>query len=278
MIVVCADDYGLSSGVCAAIEELIAIQRLSATSAMTGLPAWRRNGGSLRRLVANHPADVGLHLTLTDQKPLSPARSLLTADGRLPPVGLLTRRALAGRLPGDEVRTEIEAQLDAFEEVWGAPPDYVDGHQHVHVLPGIRGPLMAILAARYPGRRLWIRHCGLDPASPGAWRFAPVKAAVIGLLSRRLRHDAAAAGLATNRRFRGLYDFSGRVPYGDIFRACLEGPRDGLLVHCHPGHVDDELTTLDSLTAPREREFAYLSSDACAADLAAAGGPPARLH
>ncbi len=277
MIVVCADDYGLSSGVCAAIEELIAARRLSATSAMTALPAWRRNAQSLRRLVASHPADVGLHLTLTDQKPLSPARTFATSEGRLPGIGLLTRRALAGRLPEDEVRAEIAAQLDAFEEVWGGPPDYVDGHQHVHVLPGIRGPLLDILAQRYPGRRLWLRHCGPDVKSPGAWRYAPTKAAVIGVLSRGLRRDAAAAGLATNLSLRGLYDFSERVPYGDIFRACLKGPAEGVLMHCHPGHVDDELRALDPLTTPREREFAYLSSNACADDFAAAGGPPVRL-
>jgi predicted glycoside hydrolase/deacetylase ChbG (UPF0249 family) len=30
---------------------------------------------------------------------------------------------------------------------------------------------------------------------------------------------------------------------------------------CHPGFVDDELRSLDPLTAEREREFAYFADD-----------------
>jgi chitin disaccharide deacetylase len=40
---------------------------------------------------------------------------------------------------------------------------------------------------------------------------------------------------------------------------------------CHPGVVDDELKRLDPLTIQREREYAYLGSDALPATLAAYG-------
>jgi predicted glycoside hydrolase/deacetylase ChbG (UPF0249 family) len=33
-------------------------------------------------------------------------------------------------------RVVIERQLDAFEAHWKAPPDYVDGHQHVQQIDG----------------------------------------------------------------------------------------------------------------------------------------------
>lgn len=270
MIVVCADDYGLATGVCAGIEELIEMGRLSATSAMTGMPAWRRHGATLRRLVASRPADVGLHLTLTDQRPVTPLRSL-AVDGRLPPVEALIRRALARRLPRAELAAEINAQLDAFEEIWGAPPDFVDGHQHAHVLPGVRDLLVEILAERYPGRRIWLRDCAVSPLRPAEWRFAPSKALVVGALSRPMRRTAAKAGFATNRGFAGLYDFSETVPYRDIFRASIAKPEAGRLVHCHPGHVDRELEALDRLLSPRTWELAYLASDACGDDLEESG-------
>ncbi len=59
------------------------------------------------------------------------------------------RRAFAHTLPLDAVREELRAQLDAFEEVWGGPPDFIDGHQHVHVLPGVRTVVIEEMARRY---------------------------------------------------------------------------------------------------------------------------------
>ena len=52
-------------------------------------------------------------------------------------------------------------------------------------------------------------------------------------------------------------------------RQFLEGLPDGGLVMCHPGFVDDVLTGLDPMTDVREREHAYLASDAFAQLLAA---------
>lgn len=37
-----------------------------------------------------------------------------------------------------QVREELEAQLSRFRELMGRSPTHVDGHQHVHVLPGTR--------------------------------------------------------------------------------------------------------------------------------------------
>ena len=50
-----------------------------------------------------------------------------------------------------EIRAEIERQLDTFEKHLGFPPDHIDGHEHVHVLPGIRQSLFEVVSRRYPG-------------------------------------------------------------------------------------------------------------------------------
>uniref|UniRef100_A0A183TBX6 Carbohydrate deacetylase n=1 Tax=Schistocephalus solidus TaxID=70667 RepID=A0A183TBX6_SCHSO len=49
---------------------------------------------------------------------------------------------------------EVEKQLLAFEDLFGMPPFRVDGHQHVHVLPGVREVLSRLLPRH--GVR-WIR-------------------------------------------------------------------------------------------------------------------------
>ena len=48
-----------------------------------------------------------------------------------------------------EVAHWLEPQFDAFERAWGAPPDHVDGHQHVQQFAGIREALLACIARRY---------------------------------------------------------------------------------------------------------------------------------
>ena len=269
-IVLCADDYGMSDGVSAAIEELIVCKRLSATGAMTALPAWRRCGARLRQLVAEHPADVGLHFTLTDQRPLTRAASL-AVDGRLHSGWRLMRSAFARTLLLDEVREELCAQLDAFEDVWGAPPDFIDGHQHIHLLPGVRTVVIEEMARRYKGTGIWLRSCHEPVAQIRARGIGFTRALAIGSLGLGLESHAARFGIPTNDSFRGIYDFTERPAYAEVFRRSLTGPGNRILFHCHPGHVDDELRALDPLQEPREREFAYLASPECGEALEAAG-------
>ena len=276
-IVLCADDYGLSGGVCDAIEELVVAARLSATSAMTGIPAWRRRGEGFRSLVKAHPCDVGLHLTLTGQRSITKAHGI-SKDGMLPSIGQLTRQAFTGTLPLPAVRDELRAQLDAFEDVWGGPPDYVDGHQHAHLLPAIRRAVIEEIELRYPPGSVWLRSCTEPVAAAFQRRVGLSKALTIGAFGLGLSASAARRGIPSNDSFRGLYDFSDRVPYREIFRASLQGTGERILMHCHPGRVDDELRAIDPLLEPRERELAYLASNECGEDLLASGVTPSRFR
>src|SRR5690606_13195439 len=141
-LVVCADDYALTPGVSRAIRELIAGGRISATSVMTVCPYWREEGPALAAVAGG--ADIGLHLTLTDQAPLG-AMPELAPSGYLPPIEVVVRASLLGRLPVAEIEAEIERQLEAFVAVWGRPPSHIDGHHHVHQLPGVRRALLRVL-------------------------------------------------------------------------------------------------------------------------------------
>ncbi|WP_332670094.1 ChbG/HpnK family deacetylase [Aromatoleum sp.] len=274
-VILCADDFGLAPGVSDAICGLIAAGRLSATSCMTTLPGWRAHAPDLRGVVARQPADIGLHLTLTDQAPLTRASGLREGD-RLPSLSRLLPRALTHRLDREAVLGELRAQLDAFEDVWGAPPDHLDGHQHVHVLPGVREAVVDELLRRYPVGRVWVRDCRDAVGRCVARRVALPKALLIGTLGAGIHRLLRTSGLPANDGFAGLHDFSGRVPFRRLMRAFLaeSGPRP--LIHVHPGRVDAALLACDSLTAPREIELDYLASADFAADFASAGLHPAR--
>lgn len=274
--VFCADDYGLAPGVNEAIAGLIAAGRLSATSCMTGLPDWRPGVALLRSAVAAHPADVGLHLTLTDQRPLSRARTL-APGGRFPKLGRLLGLGLARRLPAQDVRDEIRAQLDAFEDAWGAAPDYVDGHQHMHLLPTVREALVEEIVRRYPAGSVYARDCRERIGPLLRRRVAVPKALFLTGLGLGFARLARQAGIPLNQGFAGLHDFSGRRPFRELMRAFLTHPGPRPLIHVHPGRVDAALVARDGLTTPREWERAYLASADFLVDLMEAGIRPGRF-
>jgi predicted glycoside hydrolase/deacetylase ChbG (UPF0249 family) len=253
---VVADDYGIARGVNAAIRDLLAQGAINATSVMVVASGFdEREVAALTALRAASGIAVGLHLTLT-----APFRPLVadyapTRGGSFLPLGETFVAAALGRMRPGALQAEAAAQIACFAEAFGRPPDYIDGHQHVHLFPRVADAALA--AARAGAPRAWIRQCGRRGRSgPGA------KALVLDLLSARFRKRAAAVGLRTNPGFAGSYAFGTHTDFADLFATFLQGLPDGGVIMCHPGLVDAELSRNDTLTSPREREYAFFQNSA----------------
>jgi predicted glycoside hydrolase/deacetylase ChbG (UPF0249 family) len=258
-VILCADDFGLADGVSRGIVELAEMGRLSATGAMTNMPGWRRAACDLKPL--NGRIAVGLHLNLTTGAPLG-SMPRLAPSGTFPTLGTLLPKALRRQLPVEEVAREIGRQLDAFLEVYGEPPAFVDGHQHVHVLPVIRPALIKVLTERGYAGRVWLR----DPSDRmAAILRRPIgrrKALIVKSLTQGFAGFAQAAGFRTNEGFSGFAPLDLSVPAERIFKDAFSQLGSRPLVMCHPGHVDDELRALDPTVESRVEELNYLKSDA----------------
>ncbi|MCW2243500.1 ChbG/HpnK family deacetylase [Azospirillum canadense] len=262
-VLLCADDYGLSPGVNEAIRDLIAAGRLTATSVMTLCPYWAEGAAPLKALSdrADMGADVGLHFTLTDQPPLGPMPKL-APEGTLPPLGRLMRLAYTGGLDAAEIRDELARQITAFTAAWGGPPAYIDGHQHIHQLPTVRNAVADALAT-LPGT--YVRLCGEPPADILRRGVAVPKTLLIGGLGGGLARIARARGIPANDSFRGVYDFSGRIPFGALMERFLDRPGRRTLVMVHPGIPDAALRRADPLVDQRKVEYDYLKGPEFAA-------------
>jgi predicted glycoside hydrolase/deacetylase ChbG (UPF0249 family) len=257
IIALCADDYGLSHGVSVGILEALDAGRLTAVSALVNGPRWPAMGRELLRHSRN--ADVGLHFNLTLGRPLGPMPAF-APTGTFPPIAKVVRLAMRGKLPIEEIRAEIDRQFDRFEAVMERRPDFVDGHQHVHGLPGIRDPLIEAMAARKLAGRAWLRNPG-DGLHRILLRGAQArKALAVRGLSAGLKRAAQLHGFATNDGFSGFSDFHPGRDYAKTFETYLRAPGRRHLVMCHPGHVDEELKAQDSVTITREQELAFLLS------------------
>jgi predicted glycoside hydrolase/deacetylase ChbG (UPF0249 family) len=255
----CADDYGISPGVNRAIRDLIENGRLNATSAMVVGPAIGRDEvNALKESAkANTACAIGLHVTLTAPfRPLTMHFRPLEGGLFLSHTALL-RRGLMGRLDPELITTEVMEQLAAFVDLFGRAPDFVDGHQHAQLFPGVRKAFVTAVKKAAP--EAWIRQCGRD--RPWAQRLDSPKAFVLDILSTQFRTRAARAELAFNPAFAGAYDFSKAPDFGALMRQFLQGMPEGGVVMCHPGFVDDVLIGLDPLTTQREREYEFLRGE-----------------
>ena len=254
-IVLCADDYGLSPGVSRGIRELLGMNRLSATSCMVVFPDFAQDGPLLRPFFDQ--GDVGLHFTLTADRPLS---SILLRGW----LRQLDRRA---------VREELNRQLDLFTDALGRTPAYIDGHQHVHLLPGVREEVVD--AATRIGAYVRLTREPIDRSMFN--RPALRDSAYLSWASHPLARLASRHNVRTNTGFRGVRSFKERAAFRTLFRTMIGGASNGTIVMCHPGHVDEALKSRDSIHMQRELELAYLAGDDFPRDLEAEGLQLARL-
>ena len=259
VLALCADDFGLAPGISAGIAQLARAQRLTAISCITNSPHWQASAELLKDLPDT--VDVGLHLNFTEGRPLS-AR-LARRWPALPSLPRLIVQAHLRLLPLSQVRNEVHAQLAAFNNALGKPPAFIDGHQHVHHLPGLRQIILDM-----------VEHVQPIPAVRSTGRLlgqgAGFKRRVIeGSGGRALAAELAQRVIAHNPALLGAYDFV-EPNYQSLMRAWLaELPAEGGLLFCHPGtHVDGDAP--DAIAEARERELAYLGSVAFDNDLAAA--------
>lgn len=242
-LLACADDLGVDPRNDGCILELLQAGRLSGASLLVDGPHALRAG----RLARSQP--LGLHVNLTQSfgQPFHTRR-----------VRLWIQAAWRGRIDRDaELRgrlgAEIDRQLRRFRELVGREPAYVDGHEHVHGLPGLSAllaeRLAAIRTAPVPVRNVKTR----------SWRGA--KAEIISRLC------GVQAAPAMNADFLGIYPLDRSQPYGRRVAAWLQGAGERPLLMCHPGAAAGAMPH----GAARAAEAAYLASEAWPQALGAAG-------
>jgi predicted glycoside hydrolase/deacetylase ChbG (UPF0249 family) len=166
---------------------------------------------------------------------------------------------LSGQLDRAEVAAEIERQLERFEEEVGFPPDFVDGHHHVHIFPGIRRVVLDVVAKRFPRGGILLRDPSDHPATIVRRGGATGKALGVGLLASGFGDAACARGFSVNAGFSGYSSF-GRVSFAREFDVFLQFPGPRHMIMCHPGFEDSELRRRDPIASARPQEYQVLST------------------
>lgn len=299
-VVLHADDLGLNSAVNAGILESADQGLLTSASLLANAPqaaaaldAWKellemQHSGELPSRAARRrlddpeqPFDLGIHLNLTQGRPLTAGRypaELLDRQGRFPGPAALFRHLHGGSTPfAARIEAELAAQIE-FMLDHGLRPTHLNGHQYVEMMPAL-AEVICRLVQKYtiPAIRL--------PLERGAW-----------LLSFRPGFRAANACLALVKRFyaerfRRVVERMG-VAHADNFfgsshAGCIELSLLGRFLARSPGFLSAEIALhpgaaiaasppgedgwSDPLAAVRPRELAMLLSPALEGLLARRG-------
>lgn len=216
-IFVCADDFAQDEARCRPILGLVEEHVLSAVSCFTEAPLWRSFGLELDDRAER--IYLGLHLNLTE--PFSLGHR---------PLSEWIARSLTGTVDTVPVRAHVQRQLDAFVDVIGRLPDFIDGHQHVHALPAIRTVVQDVVTALEPCS---VRIRRLVPSFGRT--DAPFKRSVIHRLATMGSDAGTDSRFYLNTAFAGDYSMRAAAGYGALFADWLAVAPDGGLIMCHPG-------------------------------------------
>ncbi len=260
-VIVCADDFAVHGGASRGIAELARAGRISATSVMVLSPRWSQDVALLRDL--SHSIDVGLHLDWTSRFAVSSGHGMSLHAAMLK----ATLRGFGRGGAAAQTRAVIERQLDAFELQWKAPPDFVDGHQHVQQFAGIREALVRAMVKRYGAGAGQMPYLRISRAPLGR---ADLKSRIIAAMgAAALEKLTAQGGLPVTTDLLGVYDFAGdQKRYSGLMEDWLKAAPQRCIIMCHPA-VESEQP--DAIGAARLWEFNYLSSAQFPAALEHAG-------
>jgi predicted glycoside hydrolase/deacetylase ChbG (UPF0249 family) len=231
LLIVNADDFGLSKGQNYGIIEAFRHGVVSSTTAMVNCEHIQ-HAAELSRQYPDLP--VGLHFVLTYGQPLSAMLNLVDEKGSLGK--WLWQRAEKNTLDLAEIAHELKRQFEYFVEVFGRPPSHIDSHHHVHMLPQI-----------YPLVEAFAREKNL----PLRIDRDEVKRHNI-----QINHEHSTSWLDC--------DFYGEKITQQLFLQCLDHAEQrgdsSLEIMCHPAFIDNILLTsgycyprvteLDVLTLP----------------------------
>jgi hopanoid biosynthesis associated protein HpnK len=247
-LIVNADDLGWAEGVNRGIAEAHRCGIVTSASLLANGAAF----ASAVELARTTPAlGVGVHLNLSDGKPISPLEkvsSIVTDQGVFAGgAEALLLRVARRNLRLQEVEREWESQIQKISDA-GIHPTHLDGHKHIHMLPGLF-EITVRLAKRHGIGAVRVSHEAStlrSALSSGETHNSTtvmkqgVQARVLKLLARDARALAERAGIATADYFCGIAQ-TGELTIDGMKHMLLSLPEGTTEVMCHPGYMDEEL-------------------------------------
>lgn len=231
LLIVNADDYGLTAGVSRAILAAHTRGIVTSTSVLAVAPGFASSVGPLRDTAG---IGVGAHLAAVgEDPPLLSAREIPTLVDRRGRLAMSWRvflpRMAAGRVDADDLRREFTAQIERLQRA-GLQLGHVDTHQHLHLWPAVGDVVLDVA-----------RRAGIDAVRIIRSASRRPVGRVVQRLGRQLEVRARALGVRYPAVATGL-DEAGSLDLSRLLAAIDRLAADGAAsaeLATHPGEADD---------------------------------------
>ncbi len=266
-LIVNADDLGWTEGVNRGIADAFRIGIVTSTSMLANGAAF---AGGLEIARQAPGLGLGVHLNLSDGAPVADREtvtSLLNDEGEFAggPESLFLKQVRRG-LVLREVEMEWDAQIQKVRDA-GIEPTHLDGHKHVHMLPGLFEIALRLAKRHSIGAiRIALEESSLRTAlasgkkqRSGVVMKQGVQARGLKLLARDAREQAERAGIAAADYFCGIAQ-TGELTLEGLKKFLKSLPEGTTELMCHPGYADAALKkTVTRLQDSRQAELEILT-------------------
>jgi hopanoid biosynthesis associated protein HpnK len=278
-LIVNADDLGWTGGVNRGIAEAHRSGIVTSASILANGSAFDDGVMTAHALPA---LGVGVHLNLSDGAPIAGAKNVPTLADKKGlfsggPEQLLLSMARR-KLKLADVEREWDAQISKVSAS-GITPTHLDGHKHVHMLPGLF-PIALKLAKKHsiPAIRIALEASTLRAALSG--KYSPststefkqgVQARGLKLLARDAHKLADQAGIEAADYFCGISQ-TGVMTHFGVMNLLENLPEGTTELMCHPGYFDKDLAQSPTrLQDSRVTELEILTDSAVRKSVASHG-------
>ncbi|MCD6309467.1 MAG: chitin disaccharide deacetylase [Candidatus Eremiobacteraeota bacterium] len=228
-LIVNADDYNFTPGVCRGIIRAFQDGIVRSTSIMINMTGIEK---ALELLKSAPGLAVGIHLNITRGKSISPPDiipTLVNREGKFRP----HHKTRIATVDTGELELELTAQIEKAINL-GIEPSHLDSHHHIHSFPDYTDVYIR-LAKKY----------GLPMRST----------------SRAMSEKIINAGVKTAQNFIGEFYDKG-VTLENLLGLLSQIPEgETVELMCHPGEADNELREKSSYSEKREKELDILTTD-----------------
>ncbi|MBE9491978.1 MAG: ChbG/HpnK family deacetylase [Bacteroidetes bacterium] len=243
LLIINADDFGLDDHAVDGILELAERNYITSTSILANMVS----AGDLNKLKKMGHISKGLHINLTEGKPLSnksQVDTMIDNEGKFLPINKLLIKFILGRVNIEQIERELLNQMDLLKNN-GLEISHADSHKHIHQFPFI-GPVILRYLKKHGIKK--IRNCRVTDIS------------IIKTKAYRMTHQLISKAnknfITPDTLITSFLNTS--VHYNKVFQQSVElafGNNDTVELMTHPAIKNNSINYLN-----REGEYSFWKS------------------
>jgi len=250
--IIVADDFGLCEKHDEVITKLVKKKKVNAVSVLVHGELTKERVYKIKNM--RDYVSIGLHLNLTMTLPkIKPLGSIKT----------LIFKSFLKVINLQELEKTVNSQISQFEEIFGSPPDFIDGHEHVHTLPLVTEILIERVLKEQFSKEFWIRSPTTNTLSDLIREVsnAGVKVVIIAALAKRAKLKLINHKIKTNNNFAGFLNLkSPSKNFEQMYLKLLTLNKSDMVLMVHPGDAESPIFNKDHSNELRALEAKLLNS------------------